>query len=919
MGGYKPLKISGMTTGLVQNREEYILPNDAYPVLENAYIFREKIQKKKGAQLVGRLQRTIPTENWFRNEVTGNASGTIVNADNANPGKVTTSAPHGLVNGDKVYITGIQGATGYNRTLWTITVVDALNFTIGADATNFGTYVNGTGSYIVNPWAFTFKVQRGYITAADNANPGKVTTSVPHGLSTGDTVVISNVVGAVGYNNTKFTITVVDATNFTIGVNAAAFGAYISGGTFISNRNSSEVNSQLVPGSLVFTINSGPPLIYTDNGDGTLTGSIAGSSGFIDYDNWVVYLENALAAGFTTTVTLKYYPVLPVMGIRTRELNSIDNEMTIVFDQKYAYRFLSTAFEEFIPGTVWTGSDANFFWTTNFGVGNANNSNKIFWATNFTGPGGDPIRYTDGTTWIDFKPPIDQNITPTRLQQCLAMVPFRGRLVVFNTYEGTNLTNPLPYPNRIRWSAIGTPFYEANAIVAAGYFNADAWIDSIRGQGGFLDIPTTEAIVSVGFVRDNLVIYCERSTWQLRYTGRSISPFQLEKINSELGSYSTFGSVQFDTSLVGIGDKGVVECDSFKSDRIDIKIPDLVFNFNNDNSGPERIQGIRNFENRLAFWTYSYRPDNPFSQIYPNRRLVYNYENDSWAIFLDSYTALGYFQAVDSRKWNESVYPWSDGDFVWFDTPAGFPEVVGGNQQGYVMYLDAKTTNDAGLTITAITGNPPSPTAITCPNHNLTSGQYVKLSGIIGDYSSLNGQKFYVWPLDANRFEIKQANWTENTPGNYIGGGQVHVVDNFTVKSKLFNFADEGESIQMGYIDVLMDTTYDSGIPSDPDNGACVLNIYVNYATTPITVTFAPPDSFFNQTLPTTHPNQVFGWRKAWQRLFCPVYANFIQLEWTYNDTQLLAEASDYSITIDGQILWIRKAGKQLSYQIDYN
>ena len=43
MGGYSPLKIVGMSTGLVQDREEFLLPDDAYPTLQNAYVWRERI------------------------------------------------------------------------------------------------------------------------------------------------------------------------------------------------------------------------------------------------------------------------------------------------------------------------------------------------------------------------------------------------------------------------------------------------------------------------------------------------------------------------------------------------------------------------------------------------------------------------------------------------------------------------------------------------------------------------------------------------------------------------------------------------------------------------------------------------------------------------------------------------------------
>ena len=753
-----------MQTGLVQDREEFLLPDDAYPVLENAYVWRERLKRKQGYQLLGRLRRIFTNEAGLGNTTAG-----------------------GTKNVNLISIFGLEGTAEIEA-----------------------------GSVVIRIGAQTF----------------------------------------------------------------------------------TEPN---------------PP-------DGTLTNGGTGT-GTINYRTGAVTLQTAPVLGGTpTSLDFNYFPGLPVMGLRSRELTNINNEMLIAFDTVYAYRYLN-GWQEFISGTTWTGKDSDFFWSTNYWVGNGNQ--KIFWVTNFSDTTGDPIRYTNGNTWIDFAPLID----PTnRLQQCLALLPFRGRLLAFNTLEGATLGTYVNYRQRIRWAAIGNPFSDVSAIVTT--VNADAWRDDVRGNGGFLDIPTSEDIVSVGFVRDNLVIYCERSTWQLRYTGRSIQPFQIEKVNSELGAESTFSAVQFDTSLVGIGDKGVVECDSFKSTRVDIKIPDLIFQFNNDENGPKRVHGIRDFAKRLAYWTYPYKPADSSGAKYPNRRLVYNYENDSWAIFTDSLTALGTFQPQASRKWNQYVSPagskiksWQRQNYPWIDRPSGFPAIVGGNQQGFVEYLDTQTSNDESLAITNIAGNSPNVTVITSPDHNLDTGQVISIFSIpVGSpfASSLNGGIFGVQKLTADTFRIytydsateKFSEPQVDASGTYIGAGRIAIRDNFSIKSKKFNFVDEGQSIQLGYVDILLDKTTD---------GAITLHVYVDYNDNTPTNTLPEnedpasnlPDTFFNSVVPTTEIVDK-GSSKVWQRVFCATRGAFLTLEWTLSNAQLAGNEQECDVQIDAQILWVRRAGNQL-------
>ena len=73
-------------------------------------------------------------------------------------------------------------------------------------------------------------------TAITAANPGQVTTNLNHGFTTGAMVTIADS-NPVNYNGT-YTITVIDDTNFTLGVDTTGFPAYIGNGVITpNNRN----------------------------------------------------------------------------------------------------------------------------------------------------------------------------------------------------------------------------------------------------------------------------------------------------------------------------------------------------------------------------------------------------------------------------------------------------------------------------------------------------------------------------------------------------------------------------------------------------------------------------------------------------------------------------------------------------------
>lgn len=884
---YKPLKIAGTASGLIQERQEFILPEDANPVLQDCYIWREQIKRKLGFEFIGRFQRQ------FSNISIGNSG--------------------------------------------------------------------------ASPWSFNL-------------------------------FTLAHTYGSVNYS-------------------------------------ASETSKSLVLGSVTITIGA---IVFTDNGDGTLSSSTGGNSGTINYVTGAVDLKTTASPGTATTASFFYNPNLPVMGLPILETSNVDYQNTIGFDTVYAYIFGSNGWQEWIPGTTWNGSDSNFFWTTNFWY--TDTVAKLFWATNFNIVTPDPIRYTDGSTWTDFTPTLDA--AGNTMTTCLILIAYRGYFVAFNTFEGKSGTN-YQYPQRIRWSQplgnSGPPDTNSPTDQTNGW-NVNATLPAKNfGGAGFLDISTGESIVAVGYVRDNLVIYCDRSTWQLRFrntTSPNSLPFQAEKINTEFGATSTFSAVKFDLALVGIGNRGIVTCDGFKSELIDIKIPDLVYKINQVNAGMQRIYGVRNFENRLAYWTFVYNLNTEYSLRYPNQRLVYNYENDSWALFNDSITCFGLYQPLSGRTWLNAKTTWQKANFPWINIEEQTLAIIGGNQQGYTFYLDSLNGQDKTLFISAITGYGTSqPTIITSPNHNLQTGQCISIDGIPEDndfanlnkfqageitgatqakpcvitsanhglstgneieindvegMTELNGIIYIVTVLTSNTFSLAYASsgmvvdstdfdaytsdgeWTSETinayfvvtgdatganqasnfslwkyspvSGSYtipqedastkvyLGGGEISVRDGFTIQSKKFNFMDEGQSIQLGYIDVLAQAT---------DSGAISLAVYNNYDPTfqdhffpspayavNIGLNLNPytnlPDPFFNAVLPTfVDPNPsvpISGspttdtGTKYWHRIYCAARANFITIQWFLSMAQLIGYEQEQEVQIDAMVLWRRPAGRMTNY-----
>lgn len=461
----------------------------------------------------------------------------------------------------------------------------------------------------------------------------------------------------------------------------------------------------------------------------------------------IINIDNANPAQVTTSVNHGY---------------TTGQSVTIINVQGYAPILASTPI---INGQVFTITVTGLNTFTLDGLDGAlyfpYSSNGMSLNSQVAVTGQDGIRYyastSVGNTWVNYNPPLDPE---NALAGALLIFAYRGYLVFLNTTEG-NETGTQNYPNRARWTQIGTPYYSPPAPITPSIQGTDplAARDDIFGRGGANDAPTSEAIIGAGFIRDILVVYFERSTWRLRFVNNSQNPFVWERINIEFGSDCTFSSIPFDKGLMAIGNRGIVISDANDTVRFDEKIPEDVFNIRQANNGFERVNGIRTFRSKLCYWTYP-SSTNP-TGTYPDKVLVYNYETKNWSYFDDVFTCFGYFYpGGTAQTWAEMTEPWSSYDMTWDSGIGGQGEetIVAGNQQGFVFELrQTGSTNSVSLNISGIASG-----VVTSTNNNIPDGAWIKLSGVTdttsADGVSLSGRNFKVAnpALDPDDFTLTE-------------------------------------------------------------------------------------------------------------------------------------------------------------------
>lgn len=668
---------------------------------------------------------------------------------------------------------------------------------------------------------------------------------------------------------------------------------------------------------------------FTVNVTGAPAALLHGSGATTATYNTTTGAYNFVGAAPNTAVY--FYPAEPIMGLTRYESGPINNQPSFAFDTQFAYEFDGASWERSATGNpVWHGDDLNFFWARNW-QGDTNTT--IMFVSNFhvTNQNGvasatdDPVWYWNGTTWASltgtgvpgalFFAPAPGGVPGPRANSAFILtarliIPYKNRLILLNTVENDNADNTgIPsaannnthYPNRCRYSFLGSPLAR-NAWYEREQSDTDGTTASNYAGGGFIDAPTKEEIISAEFIKDRLIVYFERSTWELAYTGNEIEPFSWQQINTELGAEATFSIVPFDKAVLAIGNTGVHACSGANVERIDDAIPDEIFKIIDKDEGVMRVAGIRDYFAEMVYWIFPSTSGQNVSD-FPDTILAYNYANNTWAFFDDTYTSFGYFEQQSDVTWASTSLTWAEYQATWTSgvSQQQFRQIAAGNQEGYIMLIDTTLSSlGANLQITDFTVNAMGQPELLIVNHTLEEGDYVRI--VLSPGVTVTGSSIMqvLTVTDANNIVLDPGSTT--FAGAYTGGGTLARVSHVSIVTKDYNpYIGQSDNVYVPRVDFAVERT-EAG------------ELTIDYTASSSDILLSEPSQATNAQL-DNKILELFAldtFEESQKRLWHPVYfesfGNSIQLHMFWSDSQMRnAAISLDDLVIEGMVLYAQR------------
>ena len=887
--------------GLRNDITPFNIDNDAFPVLINAYQWRGRVKRKRGTSLLGRLKRFFNSANPSYGSTTSfnlvAGEGNILTAfglqtnGNIVPGSVTlTDSTTGNTYTDNSLgvLIGVPGGTGtINYATGAITiagggadVINAVSFNYYPDLPVMGLedFISTSSQF---PGTLGFDTKYSY----------NITTAFPYNIY--DVSFYKNPISGTypGYiEKTNITPTSWNGQDYQQFWTVNYQGALWATNGINVPFNIANIGMQYKPITGVIIDAAGPPALATltivahglVQGDFVFINEVGGITG-INFQTGYVVSANPQAAN---TVQVKF-PNATLGGAYTSGgiAQYLTNRSDITKD-----------------GIRWYDGDP-----TNGSATTPTLNGRLGWV-NFA----PPLSIADFS--ISDLPADQYYLVGARL-----IVPFKDRLLFLGPVVQTSTANSQVYlQDTIIYSQNGTAYYTTSFTAPTinyplvpttppGYVpilvpvdqtaTPSAYFEDLSGFGGFIQAGIDQEIITASTNEDVLIVGFTNAQTKLVYSGNDIIPFNFYLINSELGSGSIFSAINMDRGVITRGSRGYIITGQTETRRVDLEIPDEVFQSRLPDNGTERVCAQRDFINEWIYFTY---PVNQINYKFPTQTLQYNYRDNSWGIFRESYTTYGAFRKQTGFTWATvgTVYPtWSVWNAPWNAGTSTLlqPEVIGGNQQGFVMVRDDGTGEGNSLYIRDIAAG-----VITSPDHCLNTGDYIIISGALGTVSTdVNGKIFSVRVLTTNTFALNPP-----IPGSttYLGGGLIKRMYVPFIQTKQFPVAWEmARKTRLGIQQYLFTTTNDAQItlliylsqdPDDPYNDGPVIPSLnsTNNSLVYSTVLYTCPESTnLGLTPANTNLQMVTAEQQSqvWHRMNTSLIGDTVQIGFTMNDEQM--------------------------------
>ncbi len=878
------LVVGPINKGLKTDREPFVIDNDSFPYLANAYQWRGRVKRKRGTELLGRLMR------YFNSSSTSySSSSTIILAGGTGAGNLLTGfsleTNGNIVPGSVTITVGINVYTDVNQD-GTLSPSGEINYSTGAIAivAEAGNNASAVFRYytdlpvmgledlilLVNQFPGTL--------AFDTTYSYNISTSFPYSIY--DVSFYKNVATATytGYTQkTNWTRTTWNGQDYQQFWTVNYQGALWATNGINQPFTISNIGMQYKPIVTVTVVSGGPPA--------TATLQIIGHN--LVVGDFVFINE----VSTTTGINLQTGYVITVVDVDNVTVE-FPNATLATNGSGGIAQYLTNRADASIDGLRWYDGDPT----------NGSATSPAF----LTGKG-----------WVNFAPPLsnaDFSIADLPADQyylvgAKMILPYKDRLLFFGPVVQTSSAGSQVYlQDTVIYSQNGTPYYTASftgsAISSSVTFNPilvptnqtaspAAYFEDVTGFGGFIEAGVDQPINTVSPNEDALIVGFSSLQTRLVYTGNDIVPFNFFLVNSELGSGSTFSIINMDQGVVTRGSRGFIITSQVESRRIDIEIPDEVFQISLNNNGSERFCAHRDFINEWIYFTY---PGTYTDKKFPNQTLLYNYRDNSFASFFESYTTYGTFRKQSGLTWASlTEFTWSEWNTPWNSGSSTLkkPLVICGNQQGFVLIRDDDTDEDASLYIRSF-----SLSTVTSSNHTLNNGDFIIINDCIGSISSeVNGRIFQVSNSSTNTFDLVPA----ISSGTYSGGGTITRLYVPFIQTKQFPVSwGMARKTRIGPQQYLLTRTPNGQIQlliylsqngsSAYNEGPIVPAVSLNNSLIYSTILYTCPESTnLGLTPANINLNMVTGGQQnqIWHRINTSLIGDTIQLGFTISDDQM--------------------------------